>query len=202
MRYLMTTSSSRVSMWMSEARRLRASKIVESISRMMGDSSAWILSIEKALLAVLVLAQDLDLERLRGLLENTLGPLATLEGFLDGRRSAHRRLEGGLEDEAQLVDHRDVGGVGHDEHEPVPLPLVGQERVAEHQLDRHRLEDLRIRRRSSPRPRTRAPIARRAPAPPPPPIRRRGPLRRRRARPGHRSRGHLWTAEIAWNMGR
>ncbi len=47
MRYLMTTSLSRVSMWMSEARRFRASKIVESTSRMMGDSSAWILSIER-----------------------------------------------------------------------------------------------------------------------------------------------------------
>jgi hypothetical protein len=45
MRYLITTSVSRVSMWMSEARRLRASKTVESTRRMMGDSSAWILSI-------------------------------------------------------------------------------------------------------------------------------------------------------------
>ena len=47
MRYLITTSLSRVSMWMSEARRLRASKIVESTRRMIGDWSAWILSIER-----------------------------------------------------------------------------------------------------------------------------------------------------------
>ena len=47
MRYLITTSVSRVSMWMSEARRLRASKIVESTRRMIGDWSAWILSIER-----------------------------------------------------------------------------------------------------------------------------------------------------------
>ena len=47
MRYLITTSLSRVSMWMSEARRLSASKTAESTRRMMGDASAWILSIER-----------------------------------------------------------------------------------------------------------------------------------------------------------
>ncbi len=47
MRYLITTSASRVSMWMSEARRFRASKIVESTRRMIGDWSAWILSMER-----------------------------------------------------------------------------------------------------------------------------------------------------------
>ena len=47
MRYLMTTSLSRVSMWMSEARRLRASKTAESMRRMMGEASAWILSMER-----------------------------------------------------------------------------------------------------------------------------------------------------------
>ena len=46
MRYLITTSLSRVSMWMSEARRLSASNTVESTSRMIGDWSAWILSID------------------------------------------------------------------------------------------------------------------------------------------------------------
>jgi hypothetical protein len=47
MRYLITTSASRVSMWMSEARRFKASKTVESTSRMIGDWSCWILSIER-----------------------------------------------------------------------------------------------------------------------------------------------------------
>ncbi len=47
MRYLITTSLSRVSMWMSEARRLRASNTVESTSRMIGDWSAWILSMDR-----------------------------------------------------------------------------------------------------------------------------------------------------------
>ena len=47
MRYLITTSESRVSMWMSEARRFKASKTVESTRRMIGDWSAWILSIER-----------------------------------------------------------------------------------------------------------------------------------------------------------
>ena len=46
MRYLITTSVSRVSMWMSDARRLRASKTVESTSLMMGEASDWILSME------------------------------------------------------------------------------------------------------------------------------------------------------------
>ena len=47
MRYLITTSVSRVSMWMSEARRFSASNTVESTSRMIGDWSAWILSIDR-----------------------------------------------------------------------------------------------------------------------------------------------------------
>ena len=47
MRYLITTSLSRVSMWMSEARRFRALKMVESTRRMIGDWSAWILSIDR-----------------------------------------------------------------------------------------------------------------------------------------------------------
>ena len=47
MRYLITTSASRVSMWMSEARRLSASNTVESTSWMIGDWSAWILSIDR-----------------------------------------------------------------------------------------------------------------------------------------------------------
>ena len=45
-RYLITTSLSRVSMWMSEARRFSASNTVESTSLMIGDWSAWILSID------------------------------------------------------------------------------------------------------------------------------------------------------------
>jgi len=66
-------------MWMSEARRLSASNTVESTSLMIGDWSAWILSIERTSVPVLVVAQELDLEGLRGLLEHPLRALAALE---------------------------------------------------------------------------------------------------------------------------
>ena len=47
MRYLMITSFSRVSMWMSEARRWMALNIVESTSLMIGEVSAVMRSIER-----------------------------------------------------------------------------------------------------------------------------------------------------------
>ena len=96
------------------------------------------------LVAVLVVAQELDLEGLRGLLEHALRALAALQGLLDRRGRPHGRLDRRLQDEAQLVHHRDVGGVGHHEDELLPLPPVGQEVVAEHQLDRHGLQDLGV----------------------------------------------------------
>ena len=48
MRYLMITSRSRVSMWMSEARRCSALKTVESTSLMIGESACVSLSIDSA----------------------------------------------------------------------------------------------------------------------------------------------------------
>ncbi len=144
MRYLITTSLSRVSMWMSEARRFRASKIVESTRRMIGRLVGLDLVDREDLVPFLVLPEELDLEGLGGLLEDPLGPLAPLEGLLDGRGGPHRGLDRGLENEAQLVHHRDVGGVRHHQHEALSLPAVGQEVVAEHQLDRNRLQDLGV----------------------------------------------------------
>ena len=47
-RYLIITSRSRVSMWMSEARRCRALKMVESTSLMIGESACVSLSIDSA----------------------------------------------------------------------------------------------------------------------------------------------------------
>ena len=93
MRYLITTSVSRVSMWMSEARRLRASKTVESTSRMIGRLVRLDLVDGEDLLAVLVLAEDLDLEGLRGLLQHALRALAALQRLLDGGGRAHRGLD-------------------------------------------------------------------------------------------------------------
>src|SRR5205814_1317694 len=88
--------------------------------------------------AVVVVAQDLDLEALRGLLQDALRALPALEGLPDGGRGAHRGLDRRLQEQAQLVHDGDVGGVGHDEDEAALLAAVGQEVVAEHELDGHR----------------------------------------------------------------
>ena len=100
MRYLITTSLSRVSMWMSEARRLSASKTVESTSLMIGDWSGLDLVDREHLLAVLVVADQLDLEGLGGLLQHALRALAALQRLLDRRGRAHRGLHRRLQQQA------------------------------------------------------------------------------------------------------
>ena len=96
------------------------------------------------LVAVVVVAQDLDLEGLRGLLEHAGRPLAALQRLLDGRGRPHRRLHRGLQEVRELVHHRDVGGIGHDQDQPSLLPPVGEEVVPEHEVHRHRLQDLGV----------------------------------------------------------
>ena len=169
MRYLITTSLSRVSMWMSEARRLRASKTVESTRRMMGDCVGLDLVDGQDLVAVLVVAEDLDLEGLGGLLQHALRALAALRAPPGSRTACPPRAGCGVcSSRRQLVHHRDVGGVGHHQHQPAVLAPVGQEVVAEHQLDGHRLQDLGVGREGADVHVLEADSARPARAPPPP----------------------------------
>jgi hypothetical protein len=97
------------------------------------------------LLAVLLVVQDLELEGLRGLLQDPLRALAALQRLLDRAGRAHRRLDGGLEDEGQLVHHRDIRGVGHDQDQAAVLAAIGQEVVTEHEVRGHRLQDVGVR---------------------------------------------------------
>ncbi len=116
MRYLITTSRSRVSTWMSEARRCRALKIVESTSLMIGEESEVSRSMRQRLLAgLLVLGDDLDPELLGRLLEHALGRLALLEDLLDRRLRADADADRRAEQQLELVDHQHVGRVGDDD---------------------------------------------------------------------------------------
>ena len=86
MRYLMATESSRVSMWISLARRSSAVKIVVSTSRMMGLSpSAVSRSIEMRLVAALFVADDVQRKAFAGLFEHALRLLGLLEDVGDLR---------------------------------------------------------------------------------------------------------------------
>jgi hypothetical protein len=160
------------------------------------------------LLAALVVVEDLELEGLGGLLQDPLGPLAPFQRVLDRGRRPHRRLDGGLEDEGQLVHHRDVGGVGHDQHQAPVVAPVGQEVVAEHQVRGDGLQDVGVRRVGS-HVHVLQPVARSERARG---IFLQGGVGQRLlqvlahlsslpcSRPAHR--GPAWTAEIAWKSGR
>jgi hypothetical protein len=158
------------------------------------------------LVAVVVVAQQLDLERLGSLLEDALRALAALQRLLDGGRRPDRGLDRRLQDEAQLVHDRDVGRVSHHEHEPALHPPVRQEGVPEHQLDRDGLQDLGVGREGRHVDEL-EPVARRE-------LAGRVVLGGGGERPGglggggggrRLGHGHLtlpWTPEMAWNIGK
>jgi hypothetical protein len=142
MRYLITTSVSRVSMWMSLARRWMALKIVESTSLMIGAGVGGDAVDRQDLLAVLVLLDELDAEVLGRLVEHALAlsdfcrisSIAERHPDLDLDRLAEQQLE--------LVDLDHVGGVGHHHRQAaVELPL-GDEPVAQHQVERDAAEQV------------------------------------------------------------
>ncbi len=144
MRYLITTSLSRVSMWMSEARRFRASKIVESTRRMIGDWSAWILSMERTSSPFSSSRRIWILKDSEACSSTRCVPWPRLSASWMAEGVPTAGWIGRLQQQAQLVHHRDVGGVGHHQHQAARLAPVGQEVVAEHQLHGHRLQDLGV----------------------------------------------------------
>ena len=109
-RYLITTSLSRVSMWMSEARRLSASNTAESTRRMIGDWSAWILSIDRTSSPLSSVATTWILKDSEACSSTRWVPWLRLSAswIADGR--ADRGLHLRLQQQAQLVDHRQVVG--------------------------------------------------------------------------------------------
>ena len=88
----------------------------------------------QALLAALVLVQNLQLEALGRLVEDPLRPLALLEDGLDGRRGPDRHPDGGVQQQGQLVDLRQIDGVRDDDDEGVVHLSIGDEAVPEHEV--------------------------------------------------------------------
>jgi hypothetical protein len=80
---------------------------------------------ERLFARLVVLAHDLDAELLGRLLEDALRRLGLLEDLLDRGRGPDDDLDRGAEQELELVDHEDVGGVGDDDLEPAVHPRPG-----------------------------------------------------------------------------
>ena len=142
MRYLMTTTFSWVSMWMSEARRWIALKRTESTSLMIGLASAAIRSIVRTSCPSSSSLHDLHPEVLGRLLEDPLRRLGLLQdlGDLAGRRDPD--LDRSAERQLDLVDQQHARRIGHRHHDNVALAVQRHELVAEHDVDRDLPEQL------------------------------------------------------------
>ena len=93
------------------------------------------------IVAAVVFAEDLHLEALGRFLQHARRALALLEHRLDGRRGADRHLDRRAEKHGELVDHRQVGWIRHDDDERVPVAVIRHEAVAEHQVRRNGAEE-------------------------------------------------------------
>ena len=82
----------------------------------------------------ILVAEDLHLEALGRLVEHPLGAFAFLENRPDRRRGAHADADRRGQQRAELVDHRQVGRIRHDDHERPAVAPVGHEAVAQHQV--------------------------------------------------------------------
>ena len=144
MRYLMMTTFSCVSMWMSEARRWMALKTTESTSLMIGEASCVIRSIVRvsspSSSSETSCIRKSSVASSRTRCEDSLfwrrSPMSAAAADLDPQREPEVELE--------LVEAHDVGRVGADDrHHAVGLAL-GHEGVAEHPLDGDRAEEVGV----------------------------------------------------------
>ena len=141
----MTTSLSRVSTWMSEARRCERveQRGVHQLDdrRLIGGEAV---DRERLFPGLVVLEDDLDPELLRRLFEHALRRLALLEDLLDRAGRADDDLDRGAEQELELVDHEHVGRIGDDDLQAGRGAIPRDEVVAEHQVDGDRAEELGV----------------------------------------------------------
>ena len=100
--------------------------------------------VDGQLVVELVLAQDLQLKTLGRLFEDALRALALLQDRLNRRRRADGDLDRRRQQHRQLVDHRQVGRIRHDDDERCALAAVGNEAVPQHQVRGNRAEQLVI----------------------------------------------------------
>jgi hypothetical protein len=142
MRYLMTTSLSCVSMWMSLARRWMALKTVESTSLMTGRGVGGDAVDRQDLLALVVFLHQLDAEILRRLLQHALGRLRLLQDLLDRRRHADAHLDRLAEEELQLVEAPDVLRVLHHQGDAAGELRLRDEAVAQHEVEGNGVEQI------------------------------------------------------------
>ena len=98
----------------------------------------------QVVVAGFVLFQDLEFEALGRILEHTLRTLTLLEDRLNRRGGAHCDTDGCSQDDAKLVDHREVGRIGHDDHERSAFPPMRNEAIPQHQVRGNRSEQLLI----------------------------------------------------------
>jgi len=142
-RYFTCTASSCVSMWMSLAPldggvdgRVDETDDRAEVARQPLDG--------EALLAVVFFLQQLQVEALRGVFQHALRVLALLQNRLDLGPRADHHLDRGVEQDAELVDHRQVARVGDDDLERLADAAVRHEVVAEHQVRWNRPEQLLV----------------------------------------------------------
>ena len=98
----------------------------------------------EVVLARFVVLEHLDLEFFGGLVEHALRAFALLQHALDRRPRADHDAHVGAEDHRQLVDHRQVRRIRHDDDERLAVAAVRHEAVAQHQVRRNRSEQLLI----------------------------------------------------------
>ncbi len=98
----------------------------------------------EAVLGVVVVFENLDLEFFGRLIENALRALTLLEHAVDGGASADHDAHRHPEHHRQLVDHRQIGRVRHDDHQRPAIAAVRHKAVAQHQVGGNRAEQLLI----------------------------------------------------------
>ena len=98
----------------------------------------------QVLIAQVIVFEDLDLELLGRLIEHALRAFALLQHALDRRPRADHHPYRGAEDHAELVDHRQVGGIRDDNHQRAAVAAVRHEAVTQHQVRGNRSEQFLI----------------------------------------------------------
>ena len=93
-------------------------------------------------LAGIVLPQNLQLEALGGLLEDTGRALALLQDRLDRGRGPDHHPDRRREHHRQLVDHRQIGRIRNDDHQRLSFATIRYEPIPQHQLGRDGAEEV------------------------------------------------------------
>ena len=141
-RYFTQTASSCVSMWMSDARRWIAVKIVESTSRIIGlmslvsRSTVRLSSPPSSSLSSWIWKLSVASSRTRC----ELSLFLRIESIADRAPDHHAQRRG--EQDLELVDHREVARVRDDDDQRAPVAPVRDEPVAQHQVGRNRPEQV------------------------------------------------------------